>query len=430
MNRRTTMRHLPMALLVCLAAPRSGRAEVLTLTEVEARAVSAGATLASKAKTAGADADLEAARSGRSPVLSFNSDASLAPGGQLVDVAGPDGQHYLVQGSRRIGDSGAFATVPRYGGVVALQTNLFDFGRTSSRIRAAQHRARSSRSEEESVRAETVRAAREAYLAWTVAYARVSAAEQRQRDTLAQTEMLKGSIADGTRPRADENAADQEEVAVELDLAEARDELDRTRLVLEQLVGGSWTTSTVPDLGILEGPTDEGSNQAPLGSEALEQQAAAAEALAESLARDHAPLIAASGEVGARGQASSVFPVYRLGLTLTVPLWDGGLGAAQARAARAQADQLRAQATAALKAGRDEQELARRDLLSAQERVRLAQRLCRLARDEVAHTGERYRLGAVDLRALFQSREQLAHAEARELTAKAERARAVLHTRP
>jgi outer membrane protein TolC len=419
-----------MALLVCLAASRSGRAEVLALAEVEARAASAGGSLASKAKTAGADADLEAAHSGRRPVVSFNGDASLSPGGQLIDLTTPDGQHYLVQGSRGIGESGAFATVPRYGGVVALQTNLCDFGRTSSRIRAAEHRARASRSDEESLRAEAVRAARDAYLAWTVAYARVAAAEARRRVTQAQTERLRGSIADGTRPRADEGVVDQEELAVDFEVAEARGELERTHLALEQLVGGAWTTATIPDLEVLENPTAEGSDQTQLDSEALEQQAAAAETLAESLARAHAPLIAASGEVGARGQASSVFPVYRVALTLTVPLWDGGLGAAQARATQAQADQLRAEAGAVLKARRDEQELARRELLSARERVRLAERLSGLARDEVEHAMERYRLGAADLGALFQAREQLARAEERELTAKADRARAALHARP
>jgi len=105
---------------------------------------------------------------------------------------------------------------------------------------------------------------------------------------------------------------------------------------------------------------------------------------------------------------------------------DGGTGSAHARAARAEAEALQAEAGASRKSRETEQRLARGDLQHAQEKLRLAARLRQLAQNELEQANERYRLGAIDLRAILEVRERLSRAETQELGAKAERASAWL----
>jgi len=414
--------------LTVAAAP--AQAAILTLAEVERCAVANDAASASKAETAAAGADLDAARSGRHPVVTLNTDASLAPGGHLVDVTSADGQHFLVQGSQTIGQSGAFTPVARFGSVASIQANLSDFGRTASRIRAAEHRLRSSRSDAEAVRAENVRAADEAYLAWAVAYARLAITQRHARAVRAQAQAVRGSISEGSSPSGEENAARQAEATVEIESLEAAGELDRTETTVRQIAGVSWRPLSTPDLTVLEEPAVGSSSRTSFDVKALDEQAAASSALADSLVRDHAPVLTASGDLGVRGQMDSVFPVYRVGIVLSVPLWDGGLGSAQARAAQARSDQLRAEARSMLKAGRDEQERTAVELARAGARLDVSRRLQRLAQDDLAQARERYGLGATDLRALFDAYDRLARAEDRELSAKADRVRAALHVMP
>lgn len=422
------LRLIGMFLTMVLAVP--ARAAVLTLAEVERCAVANDAASASNAETDAAAADLDAARSGRRPVVTLNTDASLAPGGHLVDVTSAGGQHFLVQGSQTIGQPGAFTPVVRFGSVASVQANLFDFGRTASRVRAAEHRLRSSRSDGEAIRAENVRAADEAYLAWTVAYARLAITERHARAVRAQAQAVRGSVAEGTSPSGEENAARQAEATVEIESLDAAGELERTETTVRQIAGVSWRPLSTPDLTVLEGPAVGSSSRTSFDAKALDEQAAASSALADSLVRDHAPFVTASGDLGIRGQMDSVFPAYRVGIVLSVPLWDGGLGSAQARAAQARSDQLRAEVRSLLKAGRDEQERTIAQLARADARLEVSRRVQRLAQDDLAQARERYRLGAADLRALFDAYDRLTRAEDRELSAKADRIRAALHANP
>lgn len=417
------------ALLLLSLFTTAARAQVLSLPEVERRAVSAGAG-AARAKIAEAEAELDIASSGRRPSMALSTDASVAPGGQFIEVESTDGGRFLVPGSRRLGEAGAFSPVPRFGCVLSMQANLFDFGRTASRIRAAERRALAARAEVEADREGVVRLARDAYLAWAVAYARAALAERHLRDASTRFEMLEALVKEGTRPQADKGLAEQERLAVEIELSATREELDHAQVVLAEMVGGAWTRSLIPDPGILEGSLADRSGEAQAGEAPLEQRAAAAAAMGESFAYPHAPVISASADAGVRGQAASVFPAYRVGVTVTVPLWDGGLVAAQARAARARAEGLRAEAAASLKAHHADQVAARSDREHAQAKLRFAERLRNLAEDQLRQEAERYRLGAADLRVVFEARERLSRAEVQVLGLKAERARAMLRARP
>ena len=288
----------------------------------------------------------------------------------------------------------------------------------------------SSHSDAEALRAENVRAARDAYLSWTVAYARLDITERHARAVRAQAQAVRGSIAEGAGPPGEENAARQAEATVEIETLDAEGELERAEIAVRRIVGVSWRPLSTPDPTFLDAPVVASSGRTSFDAMALDEQAAASSALADSLVRDHAPLLTASGNLGVRGQADSVFPVYRVGVVLTVPLWDGGLGSAQAHSAQARSDQLRAEARSLLKAGRDEQERTAAELARAGARLDVSRRLQRLAQDDLAQARERYRLGAVDLRALFDAYDRLARAEDRELSAQTERVRAALHVKP
>jgi outer membrane protein TolC len=416
-------------LTLLLGAPPVGAA-VLTLAEVEERALATDDTRGAAARIAQSDADLEIARSARRPVVSLNTDVLAAPGGQLFAVEGTDKQRLLVQGSHPLGETGAFTPIPRFGSVLAAQATLLDFGRASSRIRAGESRARAAELDAHVVRLTTLRAARDAYLSWTVAYARAELASAHGAEGKARATALSGAVADGSRPSSELNAVEQDTLALAIDDEAARAALAHARIALEERVGGSLGPSATPDLGLLEADAVAFSPGNDPAAAALAQESAAAAALAESLARVHAPVLSTSAEVGVRGQGSSVFPAYRLGLVLTVPLWDGGLGAAQARSERAQAEALGAQADSTRKSSAGELRLAEEDLVSAARRLRLASRLRQLTQVELDQTSERYRLGAVDLRRVFEARDRLWRAESQELTARADRTSAWLRTRP
>jgi outer membrane protein TolC len=424
---------LLLALLLTLLGAPPVRAEVLTLAEVEERALATGDTRGAAARIAQGDAELEIARSARRPVVSLDTDVLAAPGGQLFAVEGTDKQRLLVQGSHPLGETGAFTPVPRFGSVLAAQATLVDFGRATSRIRAGEARVRAAELDAHVLRRTTLRAAREAYLSWTVAYARAELASRHGAEGKARAAATTGAVADGSRPSSELNAVEQDTLTLAIDDEAARAALAHARVALEERVGGALGQSTTPDLGWLEADGVDavafGSGDDP-GAAALAQESAAAVALAESMARVHAPILSTSAEVGLRGQGTSVFPAYRLGLVLTVPLWDGGLGAAQARSERAQADALGARAESTRKSSAGELRLAEQDLASAVRRLRLAARLRQLAQVELDQTNERYRLGSVDLRGVFEVRDRLWRAESQELTARADRTSAWLRTRP
>jgi outer membrane protein TolC len=424
-------RCLLFALVLVLVAGRA-RAEVVRLGEIESRALSNPAAFSeARARIAQADAELEALRDARRPTVTLNVDTTVAPGGQLIDVQASDGEHFLVQGSRTLGSPGAFDPQPRYGGIVVVQAGLLDFGRTANRIRAAERRAQSTRTEEGALRGEISRACRRAYLGWTVAYARQRLVEHRVHDEQARVDVLRGWIAAGSKPTADLAAAELEQVDVEMEAAEARGAVARARLDLQQATGVPLDAAATPDLDILEASSsiDEPPG-AGFAARALDQQADALVATAEAIERVRAPIVFATAQAGLRGQSSNVFPAYQLGLAIALPLWDGGVAAAHARAARAQADQLRAEARSSLQSYSDEREAARVDLASGDERVRLGEKLRRLAETVARQADERYRLGTADLRALLDADERLAHAEAQALAAKADRAHAALRLGP
>jgi outer membrane protein TolC len=131
--------------------------------------------------------------------------------------------------------------------------------------------------------------------------------------------------------------------------------------------------------------------------ESLERQRDAAAATARMYESQHAPTIAAQAQVGVRAQnpiagggASAVFPVYRIGVSVNVPLFDGGGAQASAAAARAQAEELAARSREAEQARQTARQRAEADAAAAQERLRLARELLALSDTRVQDAEARY----------------------------------------
>jgi hypothetical protein len=78
---------------------------------------------------------------------------------------------------------------------------------------------------------------------------------------------------------------------------------------------------------------------------ALKEQRTAARGSARAHDHAFAPVVSANAQAGVQGQGGNVFPLYRVGLNVNVPLWDGGLMIANRAQANTQAAQLGAQAT-------------------------------------------------------------------------------------
>jgi outer membrane protein TolC len=408
----------------------AARAEVLSLSEVQESAANADAVAVATARAEESNADLDSARAVHHPVVNLNTDASVSPGGQLVDVTGVDGQHYLVQGSRTISQPGAFLPTVRFGAIVSGQLNVYDFGRSAARVAAAEHRLRASRLAADAIRAENVRLATEAYLSWVVATARHAVVERHAVAVRAQGAALRDAIEEGARPPADALAADQAETAVEAEGLDAQNALERAAEAVRQWAPERWRPTSTPDLRLLDQPPAPHRDRAEYDAAAMAEQSDASHALAESLRREHVPILSASGDLGARGQNETLFPLYRLGVALTMPLWDGGVAAAQRRAAQAQAEELQAQARSLTTTSRDAARLARQEAARLTRRVELSSRSRSLAEQDFVQMRERFRLGAIDVRPVLDALDRLSRAETDEVSAKGEWARAMFRAGP
>jgi outer membrane protein len=130
---------------------------------------------------------------------------------------------------------------------------------------------------------------------------------------------------------------------------------------------------------------------------ALELQRDAARATASMYDRLRSPVISAEAQLGVRAQnpivgggSSALFPVYRIGLSVSVPLSDGGSASANANVARAQAEEFAARSRELAQARQTARSQAQADTAAAQERLRIARELLALSERRVGEAEDRY----------------------------------------
>jgi outer membrane protein TolC len=460
--------------------PRLASAETLTLAEVEARAQRDRPELAERRASidkANAQRDAAAAKGG--PTLALRGDLSLAPGSELLRIP-YEGDTYFVSGSRSLGEGGesALAPLPRYGVVLSGKLTLLDFGRTSLGVRAAEASTLAERASLIQAKVELVRAARTAYLGWIEAYQTWRLAQRDAEVTSARTASVRALILEGARPATDATLSAYDEQLAKLHQARARrasllaydslaaalqSELPRDAVpeleVIEptprgpipssSIPSGATTSGSIPGGPVASGPAPNAAaagDAAPASGEVtaaaapgighdqaldvLERQRDAALSAARAAERWRAPQIEIGGEVGVSGVDAQLFPAYRAGVSITIPLLDGGALAASADQYRAEAHGLDARRERLVKQIAAARRAAETALESAGEELAMSLELLATAETLLSEAEDHYRSGSDTLERVLSAQRSLLQARREVLASKLETARARLELQP
>ncbi len=378
-------------------SPTPVRAEVVTLSSLRDKALEDHPDLAAEAaRRVQAEAQIASAQTGQKPRIEGVAELTGAPGGQLVtipeDLAG--GPPLQVSGARAFNDTTfaeALAPNARYSARIQLDWNLYDFGRTAARVRAARAEARARRADEAATAAELLDAIDQAYLDWLTAY-------EQARLQQAATQRLDERLERLTARRDAGAAADSELwpaktalAAQRIRTARAEEGLLQARLTLEEATQTRLDDDAEPDRTLLELGTEPDDETAPSTkeAEALAARASAARTQARVHERRHAPRLSAGADVGIRGQIDSIFPAYRGTVGLTFPLWDGGQEVNRARERHAEAEALEAQLERVQTAAERRSQRNRLALREARRRVGLAGEYAETAAARLADVASR-----------------------------------------
>jgi outer membrane protein len=443
-----------MAVGVCSwLASGTARAEVVTLADVEARAQRPRPELVEReASIDKARAELLVVQARSAPTVGARVEGGVAPGGRPVEVteAGGEGETYLVQGSKALGDSQAFVPVPRYAAVISGKITLFDFGRTKLGMRAAEAAVSAQRASLVSAKVELAHGARSAYLAWLEAHQTLQLAQRDLEVTHARSESVRGLIAEGARPATDLTLSLYDEQLAALRQTRAQRAADMARKGLSVVVQSELGEGDEPDPRVLEAsapstaPGAAGTTAATPGQpetstageakdpslDALEQQHRAALSAARAVDKAGSPTLDAAADVGVQGQDDNVFPVYRATLSLSVPIWDGGQRSAQAAVHRAEARGLEAHLRSVERSLREQQIAAKTRFETASAELKLTLDLLTTAETLLAQAEDHYRAGSDTLERVLGAQRSLVQARREVLTAKLETARARLDLTP
>mgnify|MGYP001175503085 CR=1 FL=1 len=258
--------------------------------------------------------------------------------------------------------SSAGASVPvlhRYGPSLSLAYVLYDFGARTAGIEAQRYRLVSTLLAGNRTLQDIVSAVETGYYALVAARGALDA-QNEQVASLAESEKaVRIRLESGLASRADALRARAARVEAELARDAAARDAAKAEAVLKQAAGLAqtqtlaldWPLAPPPDLdaaALLADLLAEAERQRP-DLRALRASAAAARAEAERARAARWPSLALTGNTGRTfflEDARTPSTTYSVGLNLSVPLFDGGRLAAQARAAERDAERLAAQADA------------------------------------------------------------------------------------
>jgi outer membrane protein len=446
---------------------KSAGAETLTLAEIESRAQRERPELVERrAGIERANAELEGVRAKGRPTLAARGDLSIAPGGQLVPIT-YGGDDYFVQGAPAIGQSGALVPRPRYAAVLSGKFTILDFGRTSLGVRAAEAAISAERASLIQAKVELVRAARQAYLAWIEGHQTWQLAQKDAEVTSARTASVRELIREGARPATDATLSAYDEQLAKLREARARRASSLAFESLAASVQSELPPGSVPELEVLEpeaahAPASDGAaagapssapSNAPAstpsadarpgatpiatsqqaaeqGLQALDRQRDAALSAAQAADRSAAPVLEAAAEIGVQGQDEQVFPAYRAGISLSVPIFDGGAQSAIADQHRAEARGLEGRRQRLHNQLVAQQHAAESALRAAGEELTMSLALLATAETLLSEAEDHYRSGSDTLERVLSAQRSLVQARREVLTSKLENARARLELAP
>lgn len=422
-------------LAMCFFVCGTGRADVIELHVLEQHALERHSLLqAGAARERAAAAEIRQAESAFHPRVGVTADGSATPGSKLISIPGTD---YLVQGARTIDKHGAFQPQVRAGANVTVSAPIYDFGRTSAAVAASRAQRSVVQSSQDLTRAEVIAGVRNSYLAWLSASELFRLAGAAHEDATARFERVQALVEEGARPRGDLIPVQADKVLSELELKRASGRLRAARVSLEQASAVPIPDTSEPDRRVLD-MQPEVKLRTNLSATLLSQQRAGLEATARLHRRERLPVLATSLGlgIGARFQDDNsslkvyTFPTFIVGLSLTVPLWDGGAAKAAAEAAEARMEELGIRLEDADRGARQEHERALVDVENARELEETAGRLIALFQVRLNDTASAYELGAMQFEHVQQARASLRQAETELILARVARAEAVLRIKP
>ncbi len=412
--------------VLALLSPEAASAEVVTLEELEAQALRNQARWeAVEATTTQAEAEVRAARARKMPTFWMNILGTVAPGSNIERVLTTDGREVNVRASPTVSERGAFRPNIRYEGTIDMRAPLYD-GQTRASLKAAEAYRAAALASADASRETVLAMVRAAYLDWLATHLDHGFATVSARAARAQRQRTATRVEDGGRPPAELDTATYQELQAELLESDAATRLDGARRLLESAVGTELPPGAEPDTSLLSivAPASEAERKWEI--EALELRRDAAYQEAEMYRKTRVPVLAIVGQTGLAGVNERAFPMYRLGLSLSVPLWDGGRAGSLAHAADARAIELDALARDAQLERRDQQEEASIERKNAEAQLAIAESLVAVSEKRVDQAQTSYELGAGDLESVADARAALRDAQSRRVQIQVARADAIL----
>lgn len=403
-----------VAVIVAMLAPEMASAEVVTLQELEEQALHNRALWeAVEATTVRADAEVRAARARKMPSFWMNIMGAIAPGSDIERVLTTDGREVNVRASPTVTERTAFRPNVRYEGTIDMRAPLYD-GQARASQRAAEAYRAAAFAGAGASREAVLAMVRSAYLDWLATHLDHTFALTAAKEARAQRQRTVLRVKDGDRPPAELDAARYQELEAELAASDAALTLDAAKRLLESAVGVELPRDAEPDTALLSSEAERpASAQQKWEIEELELRRDAARQEAEMHRKTRAPVLAVVGQTGLAGVNERVFPMYRLGLNLSVPLWDGGRAVSYAHAADAQAIELDALARDARLDRADHQDQAVVERKNAEAQLIIADSLVAISEKRVEQAETSYDLGAGDLDELADARAALRDAQSR-----------------
>jgi outer membrane protein TolC len=412
--------------LAVMFAPSVASAEVVTLREIEDLALQNQTRWETvDASSNRARAEVDAARAGKMPTFWMNASGVVAPGSDIERIRTVDDRVVNVRASPTVTERTSFRPNIRYEATIEMNAPVYN-GQTRAAIKAAEaFRAAASASAGAS-RETVLTMVRAAYLDWLESHLTHELALGSMGDAKAQRKRIEERVADGERAPSELESARYGEIQAELDAAEARARAATAKRLLESAVGSELSDSAAPDTSLLGVASQLPDRDTDWEAEALELQREAAHQEARMHRKGRLPVLAAVGQTGFAGVNERVFPMYRLGLNLAVPLWDGGRAVALGRAADAHAGELGARAREARLARKEARQQALLDREHAEGQLALANRLVSVSQTQVEQAQLSFELGAGDVEAVADARVALRDAQSRRLQIRVARTDAIL----
>jgi outer membrane protein len=318
--------------------------------------------------------------------------------GSQVELAKSSGRPTLDLGASLSDSEGAET---RSASDISVKQLLTDGGKTRATIAGATYDLSATRKEAERTWQERAYTVKEAY--FNLLRAREDAAVAVETEALYETQLKQAQAfyKAGSSSKIDVTTAEVNLSQARLDLAKANSSASSAVAVLENEIGtslpGRDMPLQVPGEGAISIPPLESAvgeaMSARVDVQAAEDRILSAKQTLSATARGMSPSLYASGGWGFSDSSSGWDDEWTAGLSLSIPLYDGGATAARTEAARADLEITRSDRDKLRNSVRLEVETALLDLETASQQVKTAEAALRQARENLDLARGRYRVG-------------------------------------